>query len=354
MRYKLFGRTGLRVSELCLGAMTFGTEWGWGSDPSLSRAVFEAFAEAGGNFIDTANFYTNGSSERMLGEFVRSERDRFVLATKYGLTMDPQNPNGGGNQRKSMMTALESSLRRLGTDYIDVYWLHVWDGTTAIDEVLRALDAAVTAGKVLHVGVSDAPAWTIARANTLAELRGWSAFAGVQAEYSLVRRDAERELWPMCGALGLTPLAWSPLGNGVLTGKYNAAAPADGRLTPGSRSRNRADARSLAIAGAVVEAARALHASPAQVAIAWVRRWPGLIPLIGARTPEQLRDNLAATTLELPESIADQLAQASQFELGFPHDFLRAPFTHRMLHGDKGDAIDGLVHHRHGRTEVDE
>ena len=260
--------------------------------------------------------------------------------------MHPGDPNGGGSHRKSLTTALESSLRRLGTDYIDLYWLHVWDEATAMDEVLRALDDGVHAGKILHIGISDTPAWIIARANTLAELRGWTAFSGVQAEYSLVRRDAERELWPMCSALGLTPMAWAPLGNGVLSGKYNDKQNPAGRLAEDSQSRNRSMLEPSRSPKWLSRQRGELGASPAQVAIAWVKRWPGLIPLIGARTADQMRDNLAAATLEIPESIALQLAQASGFELGFPHDFLRAPFTDRMLHGEIGDAIDGLPRNR--------
>ena len=230
MRYKLLGNSGLRVSELCLGTMTFGEDWGWGASKEDSRALFDAYREAGGNFIDTANFYTGGTSERFVGEFIASERDRFVVATKYTLTMRPGDPNASGNHRKNMIQSVEASLRRLGTDYIDLYWLHAWDYLTPVEEVMRGLDDLVRAGKVLYVGVSDTPAWIVSQANTLAALRGWTPFVGLQIEYSLIERTVERELLPMAEAFGLTILAWSPLGSGVLTGKYLHPTPGETRL----------------------------------------------------------------------------------------------------------------------------
>ena len=224
MRYKLFGNSGLRVSELCLVAMTFGEEWGWGASKDESRRLFDAFAEAGGKFSDTANHYTDGTSERYVGEFIAAERERFVLATKYTLNSRPDDPNGGGNHRKSMMQAINASLKRLGTDYIDLYWLHAWDFMTPVDEVMRAFDDLVRSGKVLYIGISDAPAWIVSRANTLAELRGWSPFVGLQIQYSLIERTPERDLLPMARALDIAVTAWGPLGGGLLTGKYNPEA----------------------------------------------------------------------------------------------------------------------------------
>ena len=193
MRYKLLGRTGLRVSELCLGTMTFGEEWGWGASKEASRAIFDAFADAGGNFVDTANLYTGGTSETFVGEFLKGRRGRFVLATKYTLNMAPDDPNGGGNHRKNLVQSLDASLKRIGTDYIDLYWVHAWDGMTPLEETMRALDDVVRAGKVLYVGISDAPAWVVSRANTLAELKSWSPFAALQIQYNLADRTPERE-----------------------------------------------------------------------------------------------------------------------------------------------------------------
>src|ERR1700722_8670831 len=232
MRYKLLGRSGLRVSELCLGTMTFGEDWGWGSSKEESRKVYDAFLEAGGTFIDTANFYTNGTSERLLGEFMADHRDRIVLATKYTNAAPGNDPNAAGNHRKSMMQSIEASLKRLKTDYIDLYLLHIWDQITPIEEVMRAFDDLVRQGKILYAGVSDMPAWLVTRGNTLAELRGWSAFVGLQIEYSLIERTPERELLPMAANLGLGVTAWSPLAGGVLSGKYDGGAqPNDARYS---------------------------------------------------------------------------------------------------------------------------
>lgn len=196
MRYKLLGNSGLRVSELCLGGMTFGTDWGWGADKDTSRQIYEAFRAAGGNFIDTANFYTGGTSEKLIGEFIASERSRIVLATKYSSSMDDDNPNASGNSRKNMIQSVEASLKRLGTDYIDLYWVHIWDFMTPIEEVMRGLDDLVRQGKVLYVGISDTPAWIVSQAQMLAHLRGWTPFVGLQIEYSLVERTVEREFLP--------------------------------------------------------------------------------------------------------------------------------------------------------------
>ena len=231
MRYRLLGKSGLRVSELCLGTMTFGEDWGWGSSKDESRQVLDAFLEAGGNFIDTANVYTNGTSETLLGEFLKGDRDRAVLATKYTNAMPGTDPNAGGNQRKNMMRSVEASLKRLQTDYIDLYWLHIWDKMTPIEEVMRAFDDLVRQGKILHAGVSDMAAWAVARANTLAELRGWTPFVGLQIEYSLIERTVERELLPMAEALGLGVTAWSPLAGGRPHGQVRRGARP--RPTPG-------------------------------------------------------------------------------------------------------------------------
>src|SRR5919202_565511 len=221
MKYQLLGKSGLRVPELCLGAMTFGEKWGWGASKEECHKIFNAYVDAGGNFIDTANKYTEGTSEKYIGEFIADDRDRFVLATKYTSNTRRGDPNAGGNHRKNMIQSLEASLERLNTDYIDLYWVHAWDPLTPIEEMMRALDDMVRAGKILYIGISDAPAWIVSQANTLANLRGWTEFAGIQIEYCLIERTPERELLPMAGALDIGITSWSPLGGGVLTGKYN-------------------------------------------------------------------------------------------------------------------------------------
>ena len=343
MRYRLLGNSGLRVSELSLGTMTFGEDWGWGSSKDESRRVLDAFLEAGGNFIDTANIYTNGTSETLLGEFLKGDRDRAVLATKYTNAMPGTDPNAGGNQRKNMMRSVEASLKRLRTDYIDLYWLHIWDKLTPIDEVMRAFDDLVRQGKILYAGVSDMAAWAVARANTLAELRGWSPFVGLQIEYSLIERTVERELLPMAEALGLGVTAWSPLAGGVLTGKYaGGKADADARMNSEMmKGHLRADERALAVVAEVREVAAEAGRSPAQVALAWLRQRPiPIIPIVGARRLEQFRDNLASLDLKLDESQVRRLDAASRVELGFPHDFYARDLVKGLVYGGLRDQID--------------
>ncbi len=317
MRYTTFGRTGLRVSELVLGAMTFGEQGGVGAPIGECRHILDAYAEAGGNMVDTAINYRGGASEEILGELLAGRRDRFVVATKYTVSRDPADPNGGGNHRKNLRLSLETSLRRLRTDHVDVYWVHIWDRHTPVEETMRALDDAVSAGKVLYVGVSDTPAWVVSRANTLAEWRGWTPFAGLQVPYSLINRDAERELLPMAEALGLTVTAWSPLGGGVLSGKYNAGADAGtARL-----NRHTISDADLGVARVVKEVADELSVTPAQAALAWTRR-AGILPMIGARTVDQMRDNLGCTTVTLPPESVERLEAATGFRPGFPYDFI--------------------------------
>jgi aryl-alcohol dehydrogenase-like predicted oxidoreductase len=347
MRYKLLGRTGLRVSELCLGAMIFGDgRGGWGADKDEAARIVERFAEAGGNFIDTANYYAGGASEHIVGELIAPERQRWVLATKYGLSLNPTDPNAGGGHRKNMVQSIEASLRRLGTDYIDLFWLHIWDAFTPVEEVVRALDDLVRAGKVLYAGISDTPAWLVSQAATLADLRGWTRFAGLQIPYSLVQRTVERELLPMAKALELTVTAWSPLGDGVLTGRYGTDRPnpQDTRIA-GIGATHRLSDRNLAIADTVNQVAAARGATSAQVAIAWVRaqqRRAAVIPIIGARTLEQFADNLGALDIELTAAELDRLDDVSSIELGFPYDFGAG----RLAYGHTTKLIDdhrGLV-----------
>ncbi len=343
MRYKLLGRSGLRVSEICLGTMTFGEEWGFGAPKEECRKIFEEFAEAGGNFLDTANMYTNGTSERILGEFLGRERDRFVLATKYTLSARADDPNASGNHRKNLVQSLEGSLVRLRTDYVDLLWLHAWDFMTPIEEVMRALDDVVRAGKVRYVGVSDTPAWIVSRANMLAELRGWSPFVGLQIEYSLIQRTVERELIPMANALDIAVTAWGAIGGGVLSGKYSG--------TPGkvkaadSRRRDsnlwRISEKNLAIAREVGKVAREIRRTPSQVALSWVRQQAGvIIPILGVRTHRQLIDNLGCLDVSLDPKQMDRLAGVSAIEMGFPYDFLAMDMAKKAVYGETFSLID--------------
>jgi len=336
--YRLLGRSGLRVSPLCLGTMTFGEEWGWGSNKDEARKVFDAYAAHGGNFIDTANFYTGGTSESFIGDFLDGRRDQFVLATKFSLTMRAGDPNASGNHRKNIRQALEASLKRLKSDYVDLYWLHIWDKITPIEEVMQALDDAVRSGKVLYVGVSDMPAWKVAQGNTLATLRGWSPFVALQIEYSLIERTPERDLIPMAMDLGLGVTLWSPLGGGILTGKYRKKDGQAKRLDPTSEfGQMKLTERNLAIADEVVKIAQELERSPAQVAINWLVNRPGVTStIIGARRVQQLEDNLAAVDFQLSPEHVERLDQVSRIELGFPHDFLNIPSVrHNMTSGTK-------------------
>lgn len=319
MRYKLLGRSGLRVSELALGTMTFGEEWGWGASKEESQKIFEAFANAGGNFIDTANRYTEGTSERFVGEFVASDREHFIVATKYTLKMRDGDPNFSGNHRKNMVQSLEASLRRLNLDYVDLFWLHAWDFTTPIDEVMRGLDDLVRQGKVLYIGISDTPAWVVSWANAVADLRGWTPFVGLQIQYSLIDRDPERDLLPMARTLDLGVTPWGILGSGVLTGKYNNNQSTEGRAARWGDIPE----RSLAIAREVGRVAEEIGCSSSQVAIAWVHQQAGvMVPLLGARTLNQLQDNLGALNVKLSDDHLARLDSVSKIELGFPHSFL--------------------------------
>ena len=327
MRYKLLGKTGLRVSELSLGTMTFGEEWGWGASKEESRKIFEAFADAGGNFVDTANLYTGGTSETFTGGFLKGRRERFVLATKYTLNMRPDDPNGGGNHRKNLVQSLDASLKRLDTEYIDLYWVHAWDGMTPLEETMRALDDAVRAGKVLYVGISDAPAWVVSWANTLAELKSWTPFAALQIQYSLADRTPERDLMPMAKALDIAVTPWGILAGGVLSGKYKT--PKD-RPTGARYSKDEAWAaavvteRSVRIAESVSQVSKGIGRTASQVALAWVRQQPFgvIVPILGAKTVAQLQDNLGSLDVTLgPDQLA-MLDEVSKVDLGFPHDFL--------------------------------
>lgn len=340
--YRLLGRSGLRVSPLALGTMTFGSDWGWGADRDDARKLFDDYVSRGGNFIDTASFYSNGSSERLLGEFTRDNRESLVLATKYSMLRRPDDPNSGGNGRKSMIGSVEASLRNLNTDYLDLLYLHAWDFTTPVEEVLRGMDDLVRQGKVLYVAISDTPAWQVSRMQTIADLRGWSPLVALQVEYNLIERTVEHDLFPMARELGLGVIPWSPLGSGVLTGKYSAADLADGP-TGGPEGTRREVAlangslttRGLAIAEVVAEVAAELGHTPAQTALAWTLRNPAVTsPIIGARTPAQLTDNLGALDVEFDAAQLERLEAASAVALPFPHNMLARDMTRGVLYGD--------------------
>jgi len=331
MKYRLLGSSALRVSEVALGTMTFGEKWGWGAALDESRRMLDLFVDRGGNFVDTASNYTDGESEEQLGELLAGRRERIVLATKYTLTSRPDDPNAGGNHRKNLVQTVEQSLRRLRTDRIDLLWMHMWDGITPIDEVVRALDDLVAAGKVLAVGISDTPAWVTSRATAIAELRGWTRPSAIQLPYSLSSRDAERELLPMASGLGLGVLVWGVLDGGVLTGKYSDGAGGPRRY--GDHSPSERHAR---LAALVREMAAACDASPAQVCIAWVlaqRKLANVIPLLGARTATQLAENLAALELALQTDLLARLEEASAIKLGFPSTFLADDEVVQLIFG---------------------
>lgn len=334
MRYKLLGHSGLRVSELCLGTMTFGNDWGWGAPKEESQKIFDLFVEAGGNFVDTANNYTDGTSESLVGEFVGEARDHFVIATKYTLSEHATDPNFGGNHRKNLRRSVEGSLRRLNTDYIDLLWLHMWDGMTPVEEVMHTLDDLVRDGKVLYVGISDTPAWIVSQANMLADLRGWARFVAYQGEYSLASRAPERDILPMTRALDLSFLAWGMLEGGELTGKYN---------TPSSEPKRSQDTglRIKALAAELITMAEELGCTPSQIAINWVRqRSSQVIPILGARSEKQLRDNLGCLGFDLDHQQLDRLDKASPIDLGFPHSFLNSDHVRGLIFGKTFDLIE--------------
>jgi len=322
-QYVTLGRSGLRVSRLCLGAMTFGEDLGWGSSVEESRRIIDRFIELGGNFIDTANLYTKGHSEKIIGDHIGRDparRDRLVIATKFSGNLYLGDPNGGGSGRKSIVSACENSLRRLQTDYIDLYWLHNWDVHTPIEETMAALDDLVRAGKVRYLGVSDTPAWKIAQANVLAQFRGWSAFVGLQIEYSLLERTVEQELVPMAVELGLGITPWSPLKSGALSGKYTRrnAGQAKGERQFMDTFLNE---RTYAVVDELEAIARVRESTPARVALAWVRERPGVTStIIGARRAEQLEDNIGSLDVALTAEERGRLDALTQPTFGFPQN----------------------------------
>jgi aryl-alcohol dehydrogenase-like predicted oxidoreductase len=337
MRYRIFGRTGLRVSSLALGTGNFGKGWGYGADSDAARNIFTQYREAGGNFIDTADQYQFGQSESMLANFIAAEREDLVLATKFSLG---DSPDAGlqrtGNSRKAMVQSVEASLRRLNTDRIDLLWVHMPDGVTPIEEIARGFDDLIRSGKVLYAGLSDFPAWRVAAGATLAELRGWAPISAVQLEYSLVERSVERELLPMAAAFDLGVVGWSPLGGGLLTGKYRKGET--GRAQGlGAVIHGESDARKTATLDTVLALAQETGLPAGQIAIAWVMS-KGVLPIIGPRTEQQLTDNLAALDVVLSTAQLEQLDAASAIAPGFPHEVVAASAP--GLAGGKHELID--------------
>jgi aryl-alcohol dehydrogenase-like predicted oxidoreductase len=337
--YRLLGRSGLRVSPLALGAATFGTEWGWGAEQDEARKLFELYVERGGNLIDTAVTYTDGSSERLLGEFARGRRDSLVLATKYTTLRRPGDPNSGGSNRKNLFASVETSLRQLGTDYLDLLYLHVWDDTTPVEEILRGLDDLVRQGKVLYVGISNAPAWQVSRMQAIADLRGWSPLVALQIEYNLIERTGERDLIPMARALGLGVTPYSPLAGGMLTGKYSrddlTAAHVDGTRGGLTVANGTLTERNFAIVDVVREVAAELGHTAAQIGLAWTLQNPAVTsPVIGARTPAQLEANLGALDVEFTAAQLARLSEVSAVRLGYPYGLLTSDFGHSLTFGD--------------------
>lgn len=340
-QYRLLGRSGLRVSPLALGTMTFGQDWGWGADQTEAKRIFDSYSDRGGNFVDTSVNYTNGESERILGGLIRDKRERTVLATKFTMARDPANINSGGNHRLNLVRSVEASLRQLDTDRIDLFYLHAWDFTTTPEEVMRGLDDLVQSGKILYVGICNTPAWRVAQMQTLADLRGWSPFVALQIGYSLVERTVEHELMPMALAMGLGVLPWSPLGGGILTGKYSRADLSDENDANVAATRKGVIAstghlteHALAIADIVGEVATEIGASRSQVALAWTLQNPAVVsPVMGARTLGQAEDNFGALGLEFTSDQLDRLNQASAIARIFPENFIGRPMGQQLIFG---------------------
>jgi aryl-alcohol dehydrogenase-like predicted oxidoreductase len=339
MKIRLLGKSGLKVSEVVLGTMTFGETWGFGANEEVCRQILNVYQEAGGNFIDTANKYTEGHSEEIIGRQIAENRDYWVVATKYTLSTRSGDPNSSGNSRKNMMRSVEASLKRLQSDYIDLLWVHAWDNTTPIDELMRGLDDLVRQGKVLYIGISDAPAWIVSAANTMAELQGWSRFVGLQIEYSLLERTVERELVPMAERFGLGVAAWGPMAGGVLTGKYTRGETSD--TLRADMNRGRLTERGLTIAREVDAVADELGAKSAHVALRWLyEQGKNVFPIVGARKVEQLQDALQFLELNLSPEHKQRLDQVSKIEKGFPYDFIGNDYIKDIVFGDSRKRYD--------------
>lgn len=340
--YVTLGRSGLRVSPFCLGAMTFGEDLGWGSSEQESKNIIDRFRDLGGNFIDTANLYTHGHSEKIIGDHIgarKSVRDRLVIATKFFGNMYAGDPNGGGAGRKSIVSACEQSLRRLQTDYIDLYWMHCWDVQTPIEETMAALDSLVASGKVRYLGFSDTPAWKTAQAQVTAHFRGWAPLVALQVEYSLLERTVEGELIPMARELGLGVTPWSPLKGGLLSGKYTRQNANEVKSDRGERVMRSLNDRAYRIIDVLLRAGTELNVSPASVALAWVQQQPGVTStIIGARTLKQLEQNLSALDVKLTAEHLSALETYSKPTLDFPADFIK--MAGAFAHG--GMSVNGV------------
>jgi aryl-alcohol dehydrogenase-like predicted oxidoreductase len=341
--YVSLGNSGLRVSPFCLGAMTFGDDLGWGSSEAESKQILDRFLERGGNFIDTANLYTKGHSEKIIGDHVGrhpARRNRVVIATKFFGNMYLGDPNGGGASRKSLTAACEQSLRRLQTDYIDLYWMHCWDRFTPIEETMRALDDLVAAGKVRYIGFSDTPAWKVTQAQVTANLRGWTPLIALQLEYSLLERTIEGELIPAALELGLGITPWSPLKSGMLTGKYTRENSVDAKPGRANMVSRAFTDDAFRVVDVLVKVAKELETTPARVALAWVQAQRGVAStIIGARTVEQLDDNLGALDVVLSEQQSATLEEVSRPKLNFPYDFVR----NSPAFGFGGATVNGIT-----------
>jgi aryl-alcohol dehydrogenase-like predicted oxidoreductase len=363
-QYTLLGRSGLRVSPISLGTMTFGTEWGWGADEATAQKLFDLYVDAGGNFIDTADLYTEGTSEQWVGRFMaaRGLRDRLVIATKYSYNAEPGNPNAGGNHRKNLLRALDGSLKRLGTDYVDLYYLHTWDRMTPADEVMRAMDDAVRAGKIRYVGLSDVPAWYAGRAQTLADWRGFEPVAAMQLEYSMIERNAEHEFADLATNLGMGLVAWSPLGMGALSGKYRPSRGAEhatgvsgeGRLqTVGVRPPpgfDKLTARNFAIIAELEAVARGANRPMAQVALNWLYQKRGVASIIvGATRTAQLEESLGALDFALAPELVARLDTVSEPSHPFPY-YMFADGHQARIHGQVDVAAQPANHSRAQRV----
>ncbi len=339
MKYIPLGRSGLKVSEICLGTMTFGEEFGIGAPESVCREIYAAYRDAGGNFIDTADIYNAGTSERFLGTFIAGERESIVLASKYGMNTRTDDPNAGGNQRKNLVQSLNASLKRLGTEYIDLFWVHAWDGNTELREVMRALDDQVRNGKILHIGISNAPAWAISAANTLAEERGWTPFTAMQLHYNLVERSIEGEYFTLANVQNMAITPWSPLAGGLLTGKFNRnqdpAAQQGTRLADSPRRAQLLVDRNLEVAEKLVEFAQEMSCSPAQLSLAWMMRRTAtcVVPIIGARKLEQLQDNLGAAQIELTPAQIATLDELTAPDPSYPQTLYASDFFRTLMYG---------------------
>jgi aryl-alcohol dehydrogenase-like predicted oxidoreductase len=336
------GNSGLRVSPFCLGTMTFGEDWGWGSSEDDSHKILSRFIELGGNFIDTANFYTRGHSEKIIGDYLKKSvkrRDQLVIATKFFSSLYSGDPNAGGANRKSLIAACDNSLRRLQTDYIDLYWMHCWDQHTPIEETMSALNDLVSGGKIRYIGFSDTPAWKCAEAQMIAKFRGWAPLIALQIEYSLLERTVEGELVPMAKEMGLGITPWSPLKQGVLTGKYTREN--HGKTDPGRGAWVEAALNDKAydIVDELIKISKELNSSPSRIALAWLQQKSGVVSsIIGTRTMKQLDDNIAALDVVLTPEQVKKLDELSKPDLNFPAQFIEnsGPF------GMGGTTINGI------------